>query len=198
MSWSTLWVFSSAYYPIFPYPFQLSILTSIPVPISNWKWPSIEGLKSFKGTLLHSAAFDNSIDLTGKTVAVIGSGSSGIQIIPSIQKRVKHLGAYLRSSTWIVPMFGSEFIKDDENGEPIYAYSEEERNTFATDPDAFLEYRYVSFPSPLLVLLASTQSSFVLSNSSVVFWKRMYPVVSECTSKGIHLRKRCVRLWSTT
>lgn len=115
----------------------LSYLTTF----SNWKWPSISGLHSFKGTLLHSASFDNDVDLTGKRVAVIGSGSSGIQIIPTIQPKAKTVGAYLRSSTWIVPPFGSQYIKKDANGEPIYTYTDEEKDSFATDPEAFLDYR---------------------------------------------------------
>ncbi|KAL7003858.1 hypothetical protein EMMF5_006612, partial [Cystobasidiomycetes sp. EMM_F5] len=55
--------------------------------LNKWKWPSILGLQDFKGTLLHSANYDTSVDLTDKTVAVIGSGSSGIQIVPSIRAK---------------------------------------------------------------------------------------------------------------
>lgn len=51
---------------------------------SNWKWPSIEGLNSFKGRLMHSAHWDSSYDFTGKRVACIGIGSSGIQIVPKL------------------------------------------------------------------------------------------------------------------
>lgn len=52
---------------------------------SNWKWPDIEGLKDFEGTLLHTAKWDNSVKLEGKRVAVIGSGASGIQLVGVIQ-----------------------------------------------------------------------------------------------------------------
>ena len=55
---------------------------------SNWKWPDIEGLHDFKGTLLHTAKWDESVKLEGKSVAVIGSGASGIQIVPEIQPRM--------------------------------------------------------------------------------------------------------------
>lgn len=72
---------------------------------------------------------------------MIGSGSSGIQIIPSIRPSVSRLGAYLRSSTWIVPPFGSEHIKKDKEGNLDYAYSEEERQCFREDPEKLLEYR---------------------------------------------------------
>lgn len=42
--------------------------------LNNWKWPSIPGLHDFKGTLLHSANYDESADLTGKRVGLIGNG----------------------------------------------------------------------------------------------------------------------------
>jgi len=53
---------------------------------SNWRWPDIPGLFTFEGKLLHSAKWDNSYDYNGKVVAVIGNGSSAIQIVPKMQK----------------------------------------------------------------------------------------------------------------
>jgi hypothetical protein len=53
--------------------------------LSNWQWPQIQDLQSFQGPLLHSAAWNNNVDLTGKRVAVIGNGSSGIQLVTAIQ-----------------------------------------------------------------------------------------------------------------
>lgn len=56
--------------------------------VSNWKWPAIEGLQRFQGKLCHSAKWDDSYDFTGKSVAVIGIGSSGIQIVPQLAKGI--------------------------------------------------------------------------------------------------------------
>lgn len=53
--------------------------------LNKWKWPDIKGRELFKGPMLHSANWDYSIDLKGKKVGVIGSGSSAVQIVPSIQ-----------------------------------------------------------------------------------------------------------------
>lgn len=53
---------------------------------SNWKWPDIKGLGRFQGKMMHSASWDESYDLTAKTVAVIGIGSSAVQILPRIAK----------------------------------------------------------------------------------------------------------------
>lgn len=59
--------------------------------LNKWQWPKIEGIKDFKGPLLHSARWDDTVDLKDKTVAIIGSGSSSIQIVPKIQALVKRL-----------------------------------------------------------------------------------------------------------
>ena len=42
--------------------------------LNAWRWPAIKGLHDFKGTLLHTADYDESIDLTGKHVGLIGNG----------------------------------------------------------------------------------------------------------------------------
>jgi cation diffusion facilitator CzcD-associated flavoprotein CzcO len=41
---------------------------------NDWQWPDIPGLNTFKGTLLHTANWDESVDLTGKRVGLIGNG----------------------------------------------------------------------------------------------------------------------------
>jgi cation diffusion facilitator CzcD-associated flavoprotein CzcO len=58
---------------------------------------------------MHSANWDAKYDLAGKTVAVIGGGSSAVQIIPSIQPQVKKLIPYLRSPVWITAGFGAKY-----------------------------------------------------------------------------------------
>jgi cation diffusion facilitator CzcD-associated flavoprotein CzcO len=74
--------------------------------LNNWKWPDIEGLHDFKGPLMHSAHWDHSVDFEGKTVGIIGTGSTSVQIVPALQPIVKQLQVYMRSSTWISPPFG--------------------------------------------------------------------------------------------
>lgn len=52
--------------------------------LSEWEWPVIPGIKNFKGTIMHTADWDNALDSKtwdGKRVAVIGNGASGIQVI---------------------------------------------------------------------------------------------------------------------
>ena len=55
-------------------------------PSSHWKWPAIPGVEKFKNKV-HSAAWDDSVDLDDKVVGMIGNGSSAVQIIPAIFSR---------------------------------------------------------------------------------------------------------------
>lgn len=76
---------------------------------SAWSWPNITGLKDFQGTLCHTANYDPKTDLDGKRVAVIGIGSSGVQIIPNIVNQVSKLYAWVRSPTWMTAGFAQKF-----------------------------------------------------------------------------------------
>ena len=50
-------------------------------------WPDIPDFTTFSGKLMHSATWDTSYDLSGKTVAVIGNGASAVQLIPEVAKK---------------------------------------------------------------------------------------------------------------
>ncbi|HEU4361423.1 MAG TPA: NAD(P)/FAD-dependent oxidoreductase [Mycobacterium sp.] len=68
--------------------------------------PDFDGLDDFRnagGAAFHSAEWDHSVDLTGKNVAVIGTGASAIQIVPEIVDRVAGLQLYQRTPAWVVP-----------------------------------------------------------------------------------------------
>jgi len=71
--------------------------------LSAPKLPEIEGLETFQGEVFHSAQWNHDVDLTGKRVAVIGTGASAIQIVPELQKIVGHLDVYQRTAPWIIP-----------------------------------------------------------------------------------------------
>jgi cation diffusion facilitator CzcD-associated flavoprotein CzcO len=73
--------------------------------LNNWKWPDIPGLQDFKGKLMHSANYEEGFDLTKKRVAVIGAGSSGVQIVAAIQQKVERLYHWIRSPIWITAGF---------------------------------------------------------------------------------------------
>lgn len=68
------------------------------------KLPEIEGMDTFAGPAFHSARWDHSVDLTGKRVAVIGTGASAAQFVPEIAPNVAELRVYQRTPNWLVPV----------------------------------------------------------------------------------------------
>ena len=72
-------------------------------PLSEPSLPRIPGIESFEGVLFHSAQWNHDYDLTGKRVAVIGTGASSVQFIPHIQPLVAHLTLFQRTPPWIIP-----------------------------------------------------------------------------------------------
>jgi len=64
--------------------------------------PEIAGAESFAGPRFHSAQWDHSVDLTGKKVAVIGTGASAIQFIPIIGEQVAHMTVFQRTPPWVL------------------------------------------------------------------------------------------------
>ncbi|HXZ18304.1 MAG TPA: NAD(P)/FAD-dependent oxidoreductase [Candidatus Acidoferrales bacterium] len=67
------------------------------------RYPEIPGLERFGGPAFHSAEWRPDVDLTGKTVAVIGTGASAIQFVPQIVPRAGKLYLFQRTPAWIVP-----------------------------------------------------------------------------------------------
>jgi cation diffusion facilitator CzcD-associated flavoprotein CzcO len=67
------------------------------------KLPDIAGVDSFQGKVMHTGAWDHSFDLTGKRVAVVGTGATAIQVIPEIVDKVEHLDVYQRTAIWLLP-----------------------------------------------------------------------------------------------
>ena len=65
--------------------------------------PKIAGIEHFAGPSFHSAEWDSDVELAGKRVAVIGTGASAMQIVPSIAGRVEHLDVYQRTPAWLIP-----------------------------------------------------------------------------------------------
>ncbi len=65
--------------------------------------PQIIGLSDFQGQIVHSAQWDDQIDLRDKQVAIIGTGASAIQIVPAIVDKVSSLSLFQRTPPWIVP-----------------------------------------------------------------------------------------------
>ena len=66
--------------------------------------PPFKGVDSFKGQIYHTAAWPEGVDLRGKRVGVIGTGSTGVQVIIALAPIVKHLTVFQRSAQYVVPI----------------------------------------------------------------------------------------------
>lgn len=105
--------------------------------LNKWKWPAgIDGLHDFKGQLLHSAQWNQAVDLKGKRVALVGAGSSAVQILPNIYDDVEKVYTWVRSKIWITAGFAQKFAgKDGAN----FEYNEEQMKMFDR-PDEYKAY----------------------------------------------------------
>jgi cation diffusion facilitator CzcD-associated flavoprotein CzcO len=81
----------------------------------------IPGLEDFAGACFHSARWDHSVDLTGKRVGVIGTGSTAMQITSAVVNKVDRFDLFQRTAQWVMPI---------EN----VTYSAEEKAAFRNDP----------------------------------------------------------------
>jgi len=66
-------------------------------------FPNIPGRELFEGPNFHSARWDHSVDLKGKTVAVIGTGASAFQFVPKIAPEAGQVTVFQRSPPWLAP-----------------------------------------------------------------------------------------------
>ena len=66
--------------------------------------PQFEGLESFAGQAFHTARWPAGLDLTGKKVGIIGTGSTSAQIVGAIAEKVEHLSLFQRTAQWVHPL----------------------------------------------------------------------------------------------
>ena len=99
-------------------------------PLSAATLPAIEGIDSFKGESCHTANWPHhEVDFTGKRVAVIGTGATGVQVIQEVAKSAKQLTVFQRRPNWCTPL----------NNRPITP--EEQRQIKASYPQIFQQCR---------------------------------------------------------
>lgn len=95
------------------------------------------GLDEFNGPKIHSANWDDTVDLNNKRVLVIGAGSSGVQIVPNILPFVQRLHVVARSPTWITAGFAQKYAGP---GGANFDNSEETKRRFREDSKLYLAY----------------------------------------------------------
>jgi cation diffusion facilitator CzcD-associated flavoprotein CzcO len=79
------------------------LISATGVLASKANWPNIEGLDSFTGVKLHPSAWPKDLDLTGRRVAMIGTGSTGVQVAPAIADQVGQLHVFQRTPVYLLP-----------------------------------------------------------------------------------------------
>ncbi|KAF1912362.1 hypothetical protein BDU57DRAFT_590184 [Ampelomyces quisqualis] len=94
-------------------------------------FPNIPGRESFRGTVVHTGHWDKSVELAGKSIALVGSGSSALQILPSIQPAAKNVVNFVRSPIWVLPTISSA----------PKSFTKEEMQEFYSHPDKHIALR---------------------------------------------------------
>ncbi|HQR04238.1 MAG: NAD(P)/FAD-dependent oxidoreductase [Proteobacteria bacterium] len=89
----------------------------------------IPGMDTFRGPSFHSARWDHSVPLDGRRIAIIGSGSTGAQLVSGLVDRCERVVHVQRSPQWIMPV---------ENP----AFTEEQKAAFRRDPALIDAVRY--------------------------------------------------------
>jgi len=69
----------------------------------------IPGVDAFEGRVIHSTSWDHSYSFKGRRAAVIGTGSTAVQIVPELAKEVSELTVYQRTPIWVMPKPDREF-----------------------------------------------------------------------------------------
>ncbi len=76
----------------------------------------IPGLDSFAGACFHSSHWDHSIELAGKRIGVIGTGSTAVQITTAIADKVDRYDLFQRTAQWIMPIEDIKYTNEDRDG----------------------------------------------------------------------------------
>ena len=91
--------------------------------------PSFKELDKFEGAVMHTARWDHDVSLKDKTISIIGSAASAIQIIPEVAKIAKEVKVFQRTPNYIIP-------RSDR------AYTNKEKNIFKRFPWILKLYRW--------------------------------------------------------
>jgi cation diffusion facilitator CzcD-associated flavoprotein CzcO len=84
-------------------PLEAQVVVAGAGPWHEPRLPDLPGLSEFTGTVFHSSRWDHDHDLSGRRVAVIGTGASAVQFVPEIQPQVEHLTVFQRTPHWVLP-----------------------------------------------------------------------------------------------
>jgi len=78
--------------------------------------PDIAGLAAFEGALFHSARWDHAVQLDGRRIGVIGTGSTAVQIVSALVPKVARLSLFQRTAQWVMPQDNPAYSDDEKEG----------------------------------------------------------------------------------
>jgi len=128
--------------------------------------PDIAGIESFRGTIMHSARWDQSWQAAGRRVAVIGTGASAIQIVPSIQPAVEHLTVFQRTASFVLP----------HSARPVWPWT---RALYRALPSTQRASRLLIYWLRELLVFGFTKNPRLLKRVEVVWRRHMAGAVSD-------------------
>lgn len=82
---------------------RATVLISAVGMVNRPSVPDIPGLDTFDGPVMHTAQWDHTVDITGRRVAVIGTGASAMQLVPTVVDDARRVTIFQRSKQWAVP-----------------------------------------------------------------------------------------------
>lgn len=94
--------------------YEARVVISCAGIIGRPKIPAIEGMEKFRGAMFHPAHWDHSIDLSGKRVAVIGTGATAMQVVPAIAGTAERVLVFQRSAQWVAP--NENYLREVSDG----------------------------------------------------------------------------------
>ena len=96
-----------------PETIEANFIISAAGVFANARIPDFKGKETFDGLIVHPSRWPAGLDLTGKRVAVIGNGSTGVQLLGAIARDAEHVSVFQRTPQWISPR--------DKYGQPMDA-----------------------------------------------------------------------------
>jgi cation diffusion facilitator CzcD-associated flavoprotein CzcO len=145
---------------------EADVLVAACGQLSVPRTPAIPGLEAFAGPIFHTARWRHDVELTGKRVAVLGTGCSAIQVVPAIQPIVAQLDVYQRSPGWTFPKMD-------------FAYGARARRLFARLPLLQRLDRAAVFAFMELGAAAMTSQRWLLAPFRAIARRQIHAAISD-------------------
>lgn len=136
---------------------EAQVLVAATGPLHAPQIPSFAGLDDFEGVTMHSARWKQDHDLRGRRVAVVGTGSSAIQLVPEIAPLVDELVLMQRTAPWVLP-------------KPDHVYPRAEQALFRHVPGFRRGYRQAIYGTLELLQLAQRRPEVMRRVQNVGLW----------------------------